>query len=101
YRTTDDNRPDREIRPRPPGARGSELGRGRFGLGEALLDEIEAAIPEARVAEIDVDDRAKLLRCQRAAGAEHLEVSLLEAGALGQVALVDRQREQLAVGVRV
>src|SRR6185437_10254010 len=75
--------------------------RGLLGLCELALDELEAGVPEAGVGEIDADDPPELLGTFRAAGGEQLEVPRHERGALLLVALVHRQREQLAVGVCV
>ena len=49
--------------------------RGLLGLLELRLDEVQAAVPEAGVGEVDADDLAELLRAARAAGAQQLEVA--------------------------
>src|SRR5438105_4877858 len=74
---------------------------GPLGLGELALDEVEPSLPEARVGEIDAHDRSQLLRRTRASGRQQLELAghQLRAGLL--VALVHRQRHQLAVGIRI
>src|SRR5215208_89192 len=73
------------------------LPRGGLGGVELALDEVEAAVPEARVREVDADDPAQLLRRHRAAGRQQLEVRGGEVGADLLVAAVDREREQLPV----
>ena len=75
--------------------------RGLLGRVELALDEHEAAVPEARVREVDADEPAELLGRARAARLEQLEVVGHERLALLLVAAVDGEREQLAVGVGV
>src|SRR5438132_8184381 len=72
-----------------------------FGFAQLALDEIQPRVPEAGVGEVDADQLDQLLRAARTPGREHLEVSGHELGAGLLVALVHRQREQLAVGIRV
>ena len=74
---------------------------GLLGGVELALHEVQALVPEGRVGEVHADDRAELLGRLRPARAEQLDVLGLEARALLLVAAVDRQREQLPVGVRV
>ena len=50
------------------------VARGLLGRVELALDEVQPAVPEARVGEVDADDLAELLRRQRAARAQQLEV---------------------------
>src|SRR3954452_12633784 len=68
---------------------------------ELALDERQPLVPEARVGEVDADDRAQLLGAPGAARAEQLEVGGHERLALLLVAAVDGERQQLPVGVRV
>src|SRR3954452_11231586 len=70
-------------------------------LLELGAHELQALIPEARIGEVDTDDLTQLLGAARAAGAEHLEIARDERVALVDVPRVDRQRQQLAVRVRV
>src|SRR5581483_4860610 len=98
---------DRKRVPERPGTaslsltrRGRLLG-GGLGLLELVAHEPQAVVPERRVGEVDPDDLAELLGAARAAGAEQLEVARDERLALLEVARVDRQREQLPVGVGV
>src|SRR5438067_637291 len=78
-------------------ARRSQL----LGGGQPLLDKSQACVPEARICQVDSDDRAELLRAPGAAGREQLEVARDELVAVHQVAAVGGQREQLPVRVRV
>src|SRR4051794_24486778 len=75
--------------------------RGLLGVGERATDEVQAAAQEAGVREMEADDLPALPRRGGPAGAEQVEVGGDEALALLLVARVDRQREQLAVRVRV
>src|SRR6202035_2538984 len=75
--------------------------RGLFGVGQLSLDEVKPGVPEARVGQVDADDPRQLLGAFRAAGSEQLEVAGNELGAGLLVALIDRQRQQLPVGVGV
>src|SRR5437588_5242772 len=74
---------------------------GIFSLGEPALDEVQARVPEARVGEVHADDPAELLGRARAPGREQLEVARHELGPYLLVTLIDGQRQQLSVGVRV
>ena len=48
------------------------LARRRLGVVELALDDVQPAVPEARVGEVDADDRSQLLRAARAAGLQQL-----------------------------
>ncbi len=62
----------------PPPLSGSALAEDLFGrrLGriELLGDEIEAAVPEAGIGQIDADDPGELLGRARTAAREHLQI---------------------------
>ena len=68
---------------------------------ELVAHEIEALRPERRVLEVEPGDGGQLLGAARAARAQQLEVARHEVLALLEVAAVDAEREQLAVGVGV
>ena len=80
---------------------GEDLLGGRLGGVELLGDEVEAAVPEARIGEVDADDPAELLGRAAAAAGEHLEVVGDDLLAALDVEAVDRERQQLPVGVGV
>src|SRR5215211_6539969 len=75
--------------------------RGALGRLQLALHEVEAGVPEARVREVDADDRTELLRRQRPARAQELQVGGDERLAQLLVATVYRERQQVAVGVGV
>src|SRR3954447_16930727 len=77
------------------------LGGCLLGVVELALDQVEAHVPEAWIGQVDPDDPAELLGREGPAGAQHLHVAGDEALALLDIALVDRQREQLAVRIGV
>ena len=68
---------------------------------ELVAHELEALRPERRVLEVEPGDGGQLLGAARAARAEQLEVARHEVLALLEVAAVDAERQQLAVGVGV
>ena len=93
----------RRCAPRPTASRSRAARPPRRVLGglELAVDDRQPEVPEARVGEVDADDLAELLGRAGPAGAQQLEVGGHERLALLLVAAVDRERQQLAVGVRV
>src|SRR5262249_5089960 len=80
----------------PPG-----LGRSRLRERELALDDVEAAVPERGIRQVDTDDRAEVLGRHRPTGREQLEIARYELRAPLLVLRVHREREQLAVRVGV
>ena len=72
-----------------------------LGGRELLLDQHEAGIPETGICEVDADEASELFGRHRPTGRQQPQVVRHKAGALVLVALVDRQRQQLTVRVRV
>src|SRR5436190_21814850 len=76
-------------------------GRGLFGRLQLPAYQIEPAVPEPWVGEVEARDRRELLGTAAAARAQQLDVARDERLALFEVAAIDRECEQLAVRVRV
>src|SRR5262249_43469195 len=93
--------PSRAARERAGRSEPAGAGGGPPGGGPLLRDDLQAAVPEAGVGEIEAHDRAELLRRARAPAGEQLEVLRYELGAALLVGPVDRQRQQLPVRVGV
>src|SRR4051812_29507512 len=73
----------------------------RLRFVEQLVQRLDPARPDRRVGEVQPDDLGELLGRLGAALAEQVEVRLDDRLALDLVAPVDREREEVAVGVGV
>src|SRR6185436_13831023 len=86
-----------------PGLKSTPLQLDRLQLVDPLADEVEAALPEGAVGDVDAHLAENDLRPFRAAVGEQLEIAGLEALALLLVAPVERQDQELpeAVGIAI
>ena len=73
------------------------------GLGgfELSGDDLEPAIPEGGIGEVDTDDGAEVFGGHRTAGGEQLEVLRYERFAMQLVLRLHAQREQLTVRIGI
>ena len=72
------------------------LGGQALGLGDELVDDGQACVPELGVAEVDADQAAEGLGRLRAARGQQLEVGRDERRALGFVTGVDGEGQEVA-----
>src|SRR5712671_2418789 len=73
----------------------------RLELVDEALDDAEAASPEGGIGGVEAEGRQQLAVAQRAAGLEHREIALGEAGAGALVDGVERVQQAIAEGVGI
>src|SRR5438094_3790461 len=70
-------------------------------FGHHPVQDLQPRVPETGVGDVHAEVPDQLVRTRRAACAKKVQVVVNEVWPLLQVAVVDRQREQVAEGVRV